>query len=108
MTLRGGRKLSREEVEREGLPARGRGNLEEYEQTFDDLAEGEGYRYEIGATEKSINERSRWVAVAGRRGYHLIFKSRKDRASGQTTIEIVKGARRAESETDAGGARRGS
>lgn len=91
MALHDGRKLSKEEVEKEGLPARGRGNLGEYERVFGDLDSGEGYRYAIGLDAKAITERSRWAAVASRHGFKLVFKSRKDRSTGETTIEVVKG-----------------
>ena len=89
MALRGGRKLSKAEAAQ--IQSRMRSDLSEYESTFQDLQEGEGYTYEIGEGEKSITERSRWSAVASRQGFNFRFASKKDRSSGQTTITVVKG-----------------
>jgi hypothetical protein len=89
MALRGGRKLSKTEAAQ--VQSRMRGDLSEYESTFAELGEGEGYTYEIGEDEKSITERSRWTAVAGRQGVSFRFSSKKDRSTGQTTITVVKG-----------------
>jgi hypothetical protein len=96
MALRGGRKLSREEAAQ--VQSRSRGDLAEYEQTFGDLEEGEGYTYGIGSDEKSITERSRWAAVAGRQGFNFKFSSKKDRSTGESTITVVKGTHAGESE----------
>lgn len=89
MALRGGRKLSREEAA--AVQSRGRGDLSEYENTFSDLAEGEGFTYEIEEGEKSMTERSRWSTVAGRQGFSFRFSSKKEKSTGQITCSVVKG-----------------
>src|SRR5438067_2823324 len=105
MAFRGGRKLSKTEAAQ--VQSRMRGDLSEYESTFQDLEEGEGYSYEIGEDERSITERSRWTAVAGRQGFTLRFASKKDRNTGQTTITVVKGTATAAA-TPSGRGRRSS
>ncbi|HEY7413943.1 MAG TPA: hypothetical protein VH593_02025 [Ktedonobacteraceae bacterium] len=90
MAFRSGRKLSKEEAAQ--VQSRSRGSLEEYEQVFGDLADGEGFTYEIEAEQKSITERSRWSAVADRQGHNFKFTSKKDRSTGQSTITVIKGS----------------
>ncbi len=105
MVLRGGRKLSKEEAAQ--VQSRSRGNLDEYEETFRELEEGEGFTYEIDENEKSITERSRWTAVADRQGFTIRFSTKKDRSTGESTITVVKGSQKAEAQAPARGGRRG-
>ena len=92
MALRGGRKLSKEEAAK--VQIRGRGSLEEYEQIFGELDEGEGYTYEIDSEQKSITERSRWTAVADRQGFNFRFTTKMDRSTGESAITVVKGSQK--------------
>src|SRR5438105_1052783 len=99
MALKDGKKLSKEEAAQ--VRGRSRGNLAEYESVFGELDEGEGYRYEIGENERSITERSRWMAVAERQGFIVTFSTKKDRSTGKSTVEIVKGSQTGVSEVAA-------